>query len=99
MSSLFVRLPALKSCVQLIDTVVALLAFIGGCYLLVHAFLGILLSILLAFVMALSFPDESLLFVACFLLFCYYMKSSYSSFSNRYHDLSLVVFNCYKKTK
>ena len=96
-SSRFVRLPALEMCIQLIDTVVALLAFIGGAYLLVHAFLGILLTILLAFVMALSFPDESLPFVACFLLFCYYVMSSYSSFSNRYHDLSLAIFNCYKK--
>lgn len=97
MSSLFVRLPALKWCVELINTVVDLLTLIGGSYLLVHAFLGILLTILLAFVMAFSFPDESLPFVACFLLFCYYVMSSYSSFSNMYHDLSLAIFNCYKK--
>lgn len=96
-SSRFVRLPALGKCIPLIDTLVALLAFIGGNYLLVHAFVGILLTILLAFVMALSFPDECLPFVACFLLFCYYVMSSYSSFSNRYHDLSLAIFNCYKK--
>ena len=55
MSSLFVRLPALKWCVELINTVVDLLTLIGGSYLLVHAFLGILLTILLAFVMALIF--------------------------------------------
>lgn len=42
MSSLFVRLPALKWCVELINTVVDLLTLIGGSYLLVHAFLGIL---------------------------------------------------------
>ena len=93
----FARLPALKTCIQVIDTVAALLALIGGWYLLLQAFLGILLCSLLAFVMTLSFPDESLPFVACFLLFCYYVMSSYSSFSNMYHDLSLAIFNCYKK--
>ncbi|CAH3046231.1 unnamed protein product [Porites evermanni] len=88
---------SLKTCIQVIDTVAALLALIGGWYLLLQAFLGILLCSLLAFVMTLSFPDESLPFVACFLLFCYYVMSSYSSFSNMYHDLSLAIFNCYKK--
>ena len=98
MSSLFVRLPALKRCFQLIDnSVVALLAVLGAGYLLSCASLGILLTLLLAVILALLFPDESPPIVACFLLFCYYLMSSYSSFSNRYHDLSLAIFNCYKK--
>ena len=98
MSSLFVRLPALKRCFQFIDnSVVALLAGLGAGYLLSYASLGILLTLLLAVILALSFPDESPPIVACFLLFCYYLMSSYSSFSNRYHDLSLTIFNCYKK--
>ena len=98
MSSLFVRLPALKRCFQFIDnSVVALLAGFGASYLLSYASLGILLTLLLAVILALSFPDESPPIVACFLLFCYYLMSSYSSFSNRYHDLSLAIFNCYKK--
>ena len=98
MSSLFVRLPALKRYVQLIDNfIVNLLAAFGGGYILTCASLGILSTLLLAVIMALSFPDESPPFVACFLLFCYYVMSSYSSFSNRYHDLSLAIFNCYKK--
>ena len=98
MSSLFVRLPALKRYVQLIDNfVVSLLASFGGGCILTCASLGILLTLLLAVIMALSFPDESPPFVACFLLFCYYLMSSYSSFSNRYHDISLAIFNCYKK--
>ena len=98
MWSLFVRLPALKRCVQLIDNfVVTLLASVGAVYLLSYGFLGILLTLLLAVIMALSFPDESPPFVACLLLFCYYLISSYSSLSNRYHDLSVAIFNCYKK--
>ena len=98
MSSLFVRLPALKRCVQLIDNIVVnLLAFFGGFSILTCASLGILLTLLLAVIMALSFPDESPPFVACFFLFCYYLMSSYGSFSNRYHDISLAIFNCYKK--
>ena len=44
------------------------------------------------------FPEKkSLLFAACFLLFCYYLLSNYSSFTDKYHDLSLTIFNCYKK--
>ena len=98
MSSLFVRLPALKRYVQFIDNfVVSLLASFGGGCILTCASLGILLTLLLAVIMALSFPDESPPFVACFFLFCYYLMSSYGSFSNRYHDISLAIFNCYKK--
>jgi len=70
MSSLFVRLPTLKRYVQLIDNfVVNLLAAFGGGYFLTCASLGILLTLLLAVIMTLSFPDESPPFVACFLLF------------------------------
>ena len=60
-------------------------------------FRGVLLTILLAFTTVLLFPEKSLPFAACFLLFCYYLFSNYSSFTDRYHDLSLTIFNCYKK--
>ena len=96
-SSLFVRLPALKICVEFTDFCVGLLEFFGGYYLLLFASLGVMLTILLAYAMVLFFPEKSLPFAACFLLFCYYLFSNYSSFTDRYHDLSLTIFNCYKK--
>ena len=96
-SSLFVRLPALKICVQFIDCCVLWLAGFGGYCLMVLFFRGVLLTILLAFTTVLLFPEKSLPFAACFLLFCYYLFSNYSSFTDRYHDLSLTIFNCYKK--
>ncbi|CAH3046263.1 unnamed protein product [Porites evermanni] len=73
------------------------LAFLGGYCLLVSASMGFLLTLLLGLNMLLLFPEKSLPFVACFLLFCYYLFSNYSSFTDRYHDLSLTIFNCYKK--
>jgi len=47
-----------------------------------------------AFTLLLS--EESLPFVALIILVCYYLWSSYSSFTNKYHDLSLTLFKCYK---
>ena len=96
-SSLFVRLPALKIWVEFTDFCVGLLEFFGGYYLLLFASLGVMLTILLAYAMVLFFSEKSLPFAACFLLFCYYLFSNYSSFTDRYHDLSLTIFNCYKK--
>ena len=96
-SSLFVRLPALKICVQFIDYCVLWLAGFGGYCLLLLFFRGVLLTILLAFTTVLLFPEKSLPFAACFLLFCYYLFSNYSKFTDRYHDLSLTIFNFYKK--
>ena len=96
-SSLFVRLPALKICVQFINCCVLCLAGFGGYCLLLLFFRGVLLTILLAFTTVLLFPEKSLPFAACFLLFCYYLFSNYSSFTDRYRDLSLTIFNFYKK--
>ena len=98
-SSMFVRLPAaLKiSVVNTADICVTGLAFLGGYCLLVSPSMGVLLTLLLAVYMLLLFPEKSLPFVACFLLFCHHLLSNYSSFTDRYHDLSLTVFNCYKK--
>ena len=87
-SSLFVRLPALKICVQFIDYCVLWLAGFGGYCLLLLFFRGVLLTILLAFTTVLLFPEKSLPFAACFLLFCYYLFSNYSKFTDRYHDSS-----------
>ena len=96
-SSLFVRLPALKICVHFIDYCVLWLAGFGGYCLLMLFFRGVLLTIMLAFTTVLLFSQKGLPFAACFLLFCYYLFSNYSSFTDRYHDLSLTIFNCYKK--
>ena len=96
-SSPFLRLPALKICVEFTDFCVGLLEFFGGSYLLLFASLGVMLTILLAYTMVLFFPEKSLPFAACFLLFCYYLFNNYSKFTDRYYDLSLTIFNCYKK--
>ena len=98
-SSMFVRLPAaLKiSVVFTTEICVMWLAHVGGYCLLLSASMGVLLTLLLALYMLLLFPVKSLPFVACFLLFCYYLLSNYSLFTDRYHDLSLTIFNCYKK--
>ena len=96
--SMIVRLPAaLKISVVFAEKCVACLAYLGGHLLLMSASLGVLLTLLLAFSMLLLFPEKSLPFAVCFLLFCYYLLSNYSSFTDRYHDLSLIIFNCYKK--
>ena len=64
---------------------------------MLSACLGVLLTLLLALSILLLFPERSLPFAACILLFCYYLLSNYSSFTEGYHDLSLTIFNCYKK--
>ena len=96
-SSLFVRLPALKICVQFTEFCVALLASFGGYCLLLSVYLGVMSTILLASSMLLLFSENSVPFAACFLLFCYYLLSNYSSFTDSYHDLFLTIFNCNKK--
>ena len=75
------------------------LSCFGGGFLLLSSSLGVLLTLLLSFNILLLFPEKRLPFPACFLLFCYHLLySNYSSFTDRYHDLSLVIFNnCYKK--
>ena len=49
-----------------------------------------LFAYLSAFVLLLN--EESLPFVACFVLVLYYIWSSYSSFTNKYQDLALALF-------
>ena len=98
MTSLLVRLPALKKFVHLFIAVCFIcLPGFGGYILWTSAFMGVVLCIVLALTMLLLFPEESLPYTACFLLFCYHLMSAYSSFTNGYHDLSLAIFYCYKK--
>lgn len=56
--------------------------------LLFLAAFGTLLALLYVFV--LSFTEEHLPYVACFVFVVYYVWSSYSSFTKTYHDLALA---------
>ena len=56
------------------------------------AALGILFYMLL-------FLEKGLPYLVCFVLVFYYLWSSYSSFINKYHDLSLTLFKAYKQTQ
>jgi len=76
---------------------VAILALQGLVGLLMFACIGILIAFLSAFVLLLS--EESLPFIACFVLVLYYFWSSYSSFTNKYQDLGLTLFKHYKSYK
>ena len=88
-SSLFVRLPALKICAQFIDCCVLWLAGLAGYCLLLLFCREVLLIILSAFATVLLFSEKSLPFAACFLHFCYYLFSNYSSFTDSYHESPL----------
>ena len=72
-------------------------AFLGPICLLAFAGFGVSIAIILAFVLLLS--EESLPFVACFVLVLYYFWSSYSSFTNKYQDLGLALFKHYQSYK
>ena len=76
---------------------VSIPALLGSLRLLLFAGFGILAAFLSAFVLLLS--EESLPFVACFVLVLYYLWSSYSSFTNKYQDLGLALFKHYKSYK
>ena len=75
------------------------LVLLGVIFLGLFVSLGVLLTFFLAFTMILLFPEQSLPIVACILLICYYFWSIYNSFANKYHDLSLIIFDFYKSEK
>lgn len=75
------------------------LTVLGAVFLSLFVSVGILLTFFLAFTMILLFPEQSLPIMACILLICYYLWSIYSSFANKYHDLSLIIFDFYKSEK
>ena len=70
-------------------------AISGAVLILVFDAFCILMVLDVAF--ALLFSEDSLPYVALIVLVCYYLWSSYSSFTNRYQDLSLILFKCYKE--
>ena len=70
-------------------------AIFGAVLILVFDAFCILMALDIAF--ALLFSEDSLPYVSLIVLVCYYLWSSYSSFANKYHDLSLILFKCYKE--
>ena len=76
---------------------IASTAFLGAVGLLIFAGFGASVAITLAFFLLLV--EESLPFVACFVLVLYYLWSSYSSFTDKYQDLGLALFKHYKSYK
>ena len=50
-------------------------------------------------VFLLSVSEENLPYVACFISVLYYIWSSYSSFTEKYHELALALYDCYKDSK
>ena len=70
---------------------------IGVYLVLFNASYLIITAIAVAFMLLLH--EESLPFVALVVLVCYYLCSRYSSFTNKYHHLSLTLFECYKKSQ
>lgn len=65
---------------------------------LFEAACGFTTAIAILFYMLLFF-EKGLPYLVCFVLFFYYLWSSYSSFTNKYHDLSLMLFKVYKQTQ
>ena len=76
---------------------ITLPAVIAAMLILLDAACGVVLVIVVFFILV--FSEKGLPFVACFVLVCYYLWSSYSSFTNKYHDLSLTLFKFYKKSQ
>ena len=72
---------------------------IGGIvFVLLAAGLGTV-TIFLEGLKPLFSAEDSLPYVACFVLVLYYAWSSYSSFTNKYQDLSFALFKKYKKSE
>lgn len=83
--------------VLLLQICVRLLAVFGACIVLVDAALGLTTVVFVLFI--LLFSEKGLPYVACFVLVCYYLWSSYSSFTKKYHDLSLMLYKFYKQSQ
>ena len=80
-----------------VSIMIAIPALFGASLFLSFAGFGIEIAMVLAFALVLS--EESLPFVACFVLVLYYIWSIYSSFTNKYQDLGLALFKHYKSYK
>ena len=81
----------------LLQIFVRLLAVFGACVVLVDAALGLTTGVFVLLIIL--FSEKSLPYMACFVLVCYYLWSSYSSFTKKYHHLSLMLYKFYKQSR
>ena len=72
-------------------------ALLGELCLLIFAGAGTTFALLDG--LELLFSEDSLPYVACFVLVLFYAWSSYSSFTNKYQDLAFALFKHYKKSQ
>lgn len=86
------------SVVAFIRGFLSLINLAGAYIVLVDAALGFALAIAILFYMLLFF-EQGLPYLVCFVLVFYHLWNSYSSFTNKYHDLSLMLFKVYKQTQ
>ena len=84
----------------LLDFIVAglsLISWAGTFILLLVAASGAQNALKRVFLLSLS--EEHLPYLACFVSVLYYIWSSYSSFTETYHELALALYDCYKDSK
>ena len=79
---------------RFLSHIILVVAFI----VLFKAACGFATAIAILFYMLLFF-EKGLPYLVCFVLVFYYLWNSYSSFTNKYHDLSLTLFKVYKQTQ
>lgn len=83
-----------SSLFNLINMYFSFVSFFAVYVLLSFAAFGTLKAVVGFF--ALSFSEEHLPYVACFVFVFYYVWTSYSSFTKAYHELSLALYLCNK---
>ena len=81
----------------LVQLLIRLCAINGVHFVLFASAFGFLTG--MSVLVALLFSEEGLSYLVCFVLVWYYLSSSYKSFTNKYHDLSLTLFKFYKQSK
>ena len=74
-----------------------IISYFGAVSLLVLAARGAQNVLVRVFLLSLS--EEHLPYVACFVSVLYYIWSSYSSFTETYHELALTLYDCHKDSK
>lgn len=76
---------------------IRLCAISGVLFVLFVSAIGFLTG--MSIFVALLFSEEGISYLVSFVLVWYYLSSSYKSFTNKYHDLSLTLFKFYKQSK
>ena len=76
-----------------LDICMSCLAAFGVVFVLRSAAVGIMIILQITGTLVLS--EENLPFVACFVLFCYFLCSSYRSFTKKYQDLTATLWKHY----